>query len=293
MSPTLLVDAFGRLIPLPERVAPDPELGPEPENPLDGYLWSAFRNRSEDMRWSVREGTGTSRLWNVHEAELTYHLEPSRIGFAQVGLDVDPATPLILPELMGNDEPPPGFDLSDATAARFPTLDDAGPPTNPAIAISPLIQCLDDSLRWFGQMEVSAYQVTGYDVQPGQQEQVLGSVLAWFSVVIPSAVTPAMVTIASPQGGDRLVEHVLARTEGTGHDFFEIGPLVDASQEHDAGVDWEWLQSNRGHLGIAVKLPEWSTAAVGWLIGTVFEAALSLESAPQALSVRVSRQDQV
>lgn len=289
MSPTLLVDAFGRLIPRPERVAPDSEFTPDPENPLDGYLWSAFRNRSEHMRWSVREGTGTSHLWNVHEAELTYHLEPSRIGFAQVGLDVNPATPLILPELMSNDEPPPGFDLSDATAAPFPTLDDAGPLTNPAIAISPLIQCLDDSLRWFGQTEVSAYQVTGYDLQPGQQEHVLGSVLAWFSVVIPSALTPAMVTIASSQRGDRLTEDILARTAGTGHDLFDIGPLVDAPQKHEAGVDWEWLQMAPSDTGISLNLPEWSTAAVGWMIATVFEAALSLDSAPQALSVRVTR----
>ena len=58
MSATLFVDAFEHLIPIPERVAPDPEFTPDPENPLDGFLWSTFRNRSEHMRWSIQEGTG-------------------------------------------------------------------------------------------------------------------------------------------------------------------------------------------------------------------------------------------
>ncbi|MDE2967324.1 MAG: hypothetical protein OXS30_07570 [Chloroflexota bacterium] len=291
MPATLFADAFGRLTPIPERVAPDLEFRPAPRNPLDGYLWGAFRNRSEHMRWSVREGTGTSHLWNVEEAELTYHLEPSRIGFAQVGLEVNPATPLIPAAQMIDEEPPPGIDRSqgDWVAARLPTRDDAGPPTNPVIAISPLIQCLDDSLRWFGQTDVSAYQVTGYDLRPEPRQYLLGSVREWFSVVIPTAVTPALVTVASDQRGDSLVTEVLNRIEGLGADFFEIGPLVPASEALAAGLDWDWIPWARGDTGIAASLPEWSTAAVGWLIGTVFEAALSLESAPQALSVRVAR----
>ena len=91
--PTLYVDAFGHLDPIPERVAPDSEYRPDPENPLDGYLWAAFLNRSVQMRWSTAGSAGTSRVWDVEEAELTYHLGSSRIGFAQVGLEVKGATP--------------------------------------------------------------------------------------------------------------------------------------------------------------------------------------------------------
>lgn len=210
MPATLFVDAFGRLIPIPERIAPDPEYIPDPENPLDGYLWSAFRNRSEHMTWSIQEGTGTSHLWNVEEAELTYHLEESRIGFAQVGLEVNPATPLMPAALLIDEEPPPDVDLSQGHWAPVPTLDDAGPPTNPVIAISPLIQCLDDSLRWFGETEISAYQATGIDLQPEPNQYRLSSLLGWFSVVIPRAMTPAVVTMASTQPGDRLVADVFA-----------------------------------------------------------------------------------
>lgn len=292
MNEILLVDAFGRLVPIPERVAPDPEDRPDPENPLDGFLWSAFRNRSEHMRWSTREGTGPSALWWVHEAELTYHLEPSRIGFAQVGIDVNPATPDY--ERMRELEPPPDFDPSTVDPsqghwAAIPTLDDAGPPTDPAVAISPLIQCLDDSLRWFGEAEISSYQVTGSNLPTGPDGHSLGSILGWFSVVVPATQTDATLTIAGPSRSDTLTSEVFGRIRRSGSDFFTIGPLVDAPEEYAAGLDWEWLGLKQGQTGIAVTLPEWSTAAVGWLIGTVFDAALSLESPPRDLSVRVTR----
>ena len=292
MNPTLLADAFGRLRPIPERVAPDPE-SPLPD--LEGYLWGAFRNRSEQMRWSTREGSEAPGLWHVHEAELTYHLDGSRIGFAQVGLDVNPATADF--ERMRELEPPPDFDPSKMDPSQWqpaavPTLDDAGPPTDPAVAISPLIQCLDDSLRWFGETQISAYQVTGYDLQPAPDDHVLGSVLGWFSVALPGAKTDAVVTIASTPRGDRLVPEVsdvFDGIQGTGFRWFEIGPLIDAPPDCAAGLDWGWLGLARDRRGTAVSLPEWSTAAAGWLIAQVFNAALALDSAPENLSVRLTR----
>ena len=283
MHPTLFVDAFGRLIPIPERVAPDPEY--PSENDLDGYLWGAFRNRSEQMGWSAREGTEPSRLWNVEEAELTYHQEPQRIGFAQVGLGVNPPTHVDVP----NNPPPPGTDLSQGHWAAVPTLDDGGPPTDPAVAVPPLIQCLDDAIRWFGEAEVWSYQVTGYDLSLEEKKRRRGSVLGWFHTPVEANATSAIVTMASSQGGDHLVSDVLDLIRGTGHVFFTIGPLVDAPAEVAAGLDWKPLQLSRGEVGIAVSMPEWSTAAAGWLIEVAFEAALSLDPAPHALSVRVSR----
>ena len=282
MYPTLYVDAFGRLIPIPERVAPDSDR--PSENDLEGYLWGAFRNRSEHMGWSAREGTEPSRLWNVEEAELTYHQEPQRIGFAQVGLGVNPPTYVDVPD----NPPPPGTDLSQGHWAAVPTLDDGGPPTDPAVAIPPLIQCLDDSIRWFGEAEVWSYQVTGYDLLPRSAKRT-GSVLGWFHTPVEANAIFAIVTMASSQGGDPLVSEVFNLIRRAGHDFFTIGPLVDASEEVAAGLDWKWQELIRGEVGIAVSLPEWSTAVAGWMIETVFEAALSLEPAPHALSVRVAR----
>ena len=95
--------------------------------------------------------------------------------------------------------------------------------------------------------------------------------------------------MASSQGGDHLVSEVFNLIRKRGFDIFSIGPFVDAPEELAAGLDWRWQALTRGALGIAVSLPEWSTAAVGWLIEVAFEAALSLEPAPYSLSVRVSR----
>ncbi len=89
MSATLFVDAFGRFDPIPERVAPDPDS----PNEVYEHLWSTFLNRSAQMRWSTAGSAGTSRVWDVEEAELTFHLGSSRIGFAQVGLEVKGAIP--------------------------------------------------------------------------------------------------------------------------------------------------------------------------------------------------------
>ncbi len=285
MHPTLLVDAFGRLNPIPERVAPDPQS----PNEVHESLWSTFLDRSVHMRWSTEGSAGTPRVWDVQEAELAYHLGSSRIGFAQVGLEVKGATAVVPPKMSNLDELTPDIDLSQAGWTAVPTLDDAAPPTPPAVAIWPLIQCLDDSLRWYGETQISAYQVTGHDLPPSQSEHYPSAQLSWFCVPIPDERTSAVVTLASSQGGDRFVSDVLNLIRRYGHDFFTIGPLVDAPEEIAAGLDWRWLQLTRGQTGIAVLLPEWSTAAVGWMIGTVFEAALSLESAPHALSVRVTR----
>lgn len=228
-------------------------------------------------------------MWDMEEAELTYHLEPSRIGFAQVGLEVKGATAVEPPEMPMPDVLPPDVDLSQAGWAAVPRLDDAAPPTPPGVAIWPLIQCLDDSLRWYGETEITAYQVTGRNLPPGQSSHYPRSALGWFSVPIPDERKSAVLTMASSQGGDAMVSDVLNVIRRSGRDSFTIGPLVDAPEEIAAGLDWRWIQSTRGQAGIAVQLPEWSTAAVGWLIGTVFEAVLSFEPAPHALSVRVTR----
>jgi hypothetical protein len=285
MYPTLFVDAFGRLVPIPERVAPD-TYSP---NEVHKTLWSTFLDRSVQMQWSTEGSAGTSRVWDVEEAELTYHLGSSRIGFAQVGLEVKGATAVEPPEMTMPDELPTDIDLSQAGWAAVPTLDDAAPPTPSGVAIWPLIQCLDDSLRWYGETEATAYQVTGRNLPPGQSNHYPRSELAWFCVPVPDERTSAVVALASSQGGDALVSDVMNVIRRYGRDFFTIGPLVDAPEEIAAGLDWGWLQLTRGEVGIAVSLPEWSTTAVGWLIGTVFEAALSLDSPPHSLSVRVTR----
>lgn len=113
--------------------------------------------------------------------------------------------------------------------------------------------------------------------------------LGWFSAAVPGAQTDAVVAIASTQRGNRLFFEVIDGLQGAGFRFFEIGSLIDAVPDYAARLDLGWLGLARGQRGIAAKLPECSTAAVGWLIAQVFNVVLSLESPSQALSIRVTR----
>lgn len=292
MSTTLIVEAYGRLTPIAERVAPDPE---SPQDVRE-YLWGAFHARSALMGWSASDTGGPSRLWNVEEAELTYPQrgDGSSIGFAQVGLDVNPATALESHVIL--DAPPDAELLRTALPsegwAPVPTNDDAGSQTDPVVAIPPLVQCLDDSLRWFGEVEVSAVQVTGYDLEQTHQDSPqyhLEHLLAWF-IRNPSERVQAVVTLAvSPQDDRDTVLEILSHIHETNSGRFEVGPLVSALDGHAAGDDVARLRWSRCDTAIAVTMPEWSTAAAGWLLGRVFGAALSLDPAPFHLSFRVTR----
>ena len=298
MSATLIVDLLGHLSPIPERVAPaDATASPDQEADLDGYLWGVFLPRSELMGWSNSRFDGTATLWNVEEAELTYHLEESQIGFAQVGLDVgpriagtlDPSTPIYV------DGPfPERPDPNAAEGAHFaPFPMPEVPSTDPAVAIPPLIQCVDDSLRWFGETEVSAFQVTGLDVSRTTQPYPFAfvSVLNWFDVGAEQSRPRAVVTVAADQWDDRIAAEVVAAIQQTNTGSFRIGPLTSAPEGYDAGPEMAFMQWIRGESGIAISMPEWSPSAVGWVIARVFDAVLSRDPAPQNLSVRLTRTD--
>ena len=289
MAATLVVDVFGCLAPRPERVAPDPEmLGPQD---WGWYLWSIFSSRSEHMGWSVREKRGASGLWSVEEAAVTLHDEQTRIGFAQVGLEVNRASIHIDDSPVFLEGPPPGVDLSDAGWAAFPSPVDAGSTTDPAVAITPLIQCVDDSLRWFGETEVSAYQVTGTDLQLGRRSHPyrLASVFDWYSIESGVRKQAAITMAVWPRGELSLASEVAARIYQTNTGPFEIGLQVSGPEEYAAGPDWGWIPWYRDDTQVEVSLPEWSPAAAGWMIAKVFDIALSLESPPRDLSVRVTR----
>ena len=291
---TLIVDAFGRLSPIPERVAPDePSASPDQDVDLDGYLWGVFLPRSELMGWSNSRLDGTATLWNVEEAELTYHVEDYRIGWAQVGLDVRPtidATEASSQPTL-SDEEIAKLDPSEGDWAPFP-IPDAGPATDPSVAIPPLIQCVDDSIRWFGKTEISAIQVTGLDVSRTKQPYAFAffSVLNWFNVGADSRAR-AVVTVAADQWDARSLAEVVSVIQQTNTGAFAFGPLVATPGEHAAGPEMRWIQWARVDQGVAVSMPEWSPAAVGWVIARVFDAVLARDSAPQNLSVRVTRLD--
>jgi len=300
MNATLVVDMFGSLSPIPERVARDPDdLYPDKENPLDGYLWGVFLPRSEMMGWSNSRFDGTALLWNVEEAELTYHIEESRIGFTQVGLNTG------IGELLDqsgeaarhielSESEIAQLDLSQAEWAPYPIAE--SPATDPAVVIPPLVQCSDDSIRWFGEAELSAVQVTGIDVTRTKRPYAFEStsVLNWFNTQSAEPKAHAVVTILA-DGWDDGKTTALADENRRWHSgSLEFGALVSVPEDYVPRPAWmrdEWAELD-AKLGIPVLMPEWDASSIGWIIARVFDLVLALDSAPGNLAVRVTRLDE-
>ena len=275
---TILAEMFGHLALNQDRAV----------DVLDEDLYSVFRARSELMGWSTINSPGkSSLLWGMNEAELTNEDDGHRIGFAQVGLDVGWNTDIVDRSEL---EPPRLSNQRVGKPASFPTRPTT-PPTDPVLAIPPLIQCLDDSLRWFGEAEVAAAQVTAIDIERRQQSCLdhLVSALNWFNIGTAIERPRALVTVAADQWDEGKEADVVAAIHQTNTGSFEIGSLIPAPAEYAAGPDWAWPQFARTNMGLDVSMPEWSPSTVGWVVARLFEAALSLDPAPQALSVRVSR----
>ena len=286
--PSLVVAAYGQLSPNPNLL----------DSNAEEDLYSVFLARSELMRWSNYYSTTssqlTSPLWAMNEAELSYANDGSAIGFAQVGLDADPsidATEAASQPTLSEDEIAK-LGPSQYVPARHPI--DSGPPTDPAMAIPPLVQCLDDALRWFGETDVSAFQVTATHLPSEQRSNLLhlGAVLNWFNIISVKPKARAVVTVAADQWDERAAAQVFAFIQRTKSGSFEIGPLITAPDDYAAQPDWQQIKWPTVDTGVAVSLPEWSPAAVGWVIATLFDAILSHDPAPQHLSVRVTRTEE-
>ena len=247
------------------------------------------------MGWSGGESEGKPLLWAVHEAELTYHVEESRIGWAQVGLDVGSGITEIGDRSTLDEGPPAGVDLSSADWAAYP-MPDAGPATDPAVAIPPLIQCVDDSLRWFGETELSALQVTGFNVSRTKRPYEFDSIdaLSWFRAPSSALNIPAVVTFAADRWDDRMAAAVADEVRQWNTGSFEFGSLVPVPGDYISRPEWMGVgwATDASNLGIPVSMAEWSASSIGWIIARAFDLTLSLDAAPANVAVRVTRLDE-
>ncbi len=275
----MLAEAFGRLSSHQDRAV----------DVLGEDLYSIFLARSQLMGWSTIGSSASpgevSPLWDMNEAELTEEEGGCRIGFAQVGLDVGSRSSVVEPQEQG-----PAGDPSGLRAAPFPGVPNE-PSTDPVLAIPPLIQCLDDSLRWFGEVEVTAVQVTAFDIAPRQRSYLhrLVSELNWFNIEAALEHPQALATVATEQWNATKEARVVAAIRQTNTGPFEIGARIRAPAECVAGPEFVGLQWGRTSTGLDISMPLWSAGAVGWVIARLFEAVLAREPAPQHLSVRVTR----
>ncbi len=320
---TMFVEAFGCLSPSMAIVSADDEDGLMALVSADGEpyyqdLYSTFLDRALLMGWDEERAYGKSvkersnRLWGMEEAELTLDQAGSRIGFVQVGFDIgsggsgtlDPSTPIwdasphhAHPDADLGEIGSPPIDpavLSTGTWAAYP-MPDAPPPTPPTIGIPPLLQCVDDAIRWFGDTEISAYQLTGFELSPGQQSSVheLWGCLNWFRTGPSRPGTEAVVSMAADLWDERIASAVADEVCQMQSSPFEFEPLIAVADEHAARTtelrdEWADLDSQPG---LRVAMPQWSASAVGWIIALLFGVVLGQDPAPANLAVRVTRLD--
>ena len=277
---TLFVEAFGEL-------SRDANLrGMILEEEED--LYSVFRERGELMRW-MSSPNDRPMLWGMEEAELTDGDDASRIGWVQVGLNVGPFEPIREPPppVLGQGNAPPGLHW------RYESFGADRRASEPVEVLPALIQCFDDSLRRFGAVEVSGFQVTasGLETSIGDRLGYLGSVLNWFNLdskARADAIVAFDQALLKDDDVHKLVAGLRRRKNGT----FEFRSVVDVPDDCMVEVTTSaYLHpvTPQTHQGVLVSLPEWTPSAAGWVLARVINAARALESDTSSFAIRITR----
>ena len=280
MSSVLFVEAFGQLFQGAdlERIVSEDA----------GDLYSVFEARAESMGWSSTPSSRPARrrplLWHMNEAELTAGIDDSRIGYVQVGLDVGDVERTRVPV---PSPPVIGF--------RYAPLGVRRRSVEPAVVLPALIQCFDDALRRFGDVELSALQVTANFLDPWTQSypRALTSGLNWFNTILKGHVD-ALIAFDQELLGGQTEEALVASLRRKNTGSFEFGPVVAVPEQHsvrawvDAPPVYSISPAHSG-LGVSVTLSEWTASAVAWVLAMVIDTARSIEPDVSSFAVRVTR----
>ena len=230
----------------------------------EAALYATFSARADLMGWSTTLGRSSSPdlpgpperpvLWWMHEAELTAGAGTPRIGFVQVGLETG---------------------------------------VEPAMAMPPLVQCFDDALHRFGEVELSGLQVTCRYLQPhkGSSAWDLLSGLSWFSTA-RGARPNALIAFDNGFLGGLAESEFVASIRGMGAGFFEFGPRMPAPPETVVDTTLgQYLEKplTPAAWGVPVTLPEWSASSAAWALATVIDVARSGGPGPRNFAVRLTR----
>ena len=175
-----------------------------------------------------------SNLWGMNEAELTPEDSRDRIGYVQVGLGRD-------------------TDLSEV--------------------LPPLAQCLDDALRRFGSVELSAIQVTASLLGPPITSRLgdLSSGLNWFSL-LSERETACLLTLDQSTFDARLRRSLMFKYKGVGlaHPRCRIKKPPEMSFYEEP--------ARRSAAGMTIVLPEWSASAIGWVLAMAADVTIGSRS---------------
>ena len=273
MSSLLFIEAFGQLL----RDANLESIVSEDEEDL----YSVFRARAELMGWSTTSARSRSLLWEINEAELTDGIDPSRIGWVQVGLNVGDLEPTKVPPAPG-----PGY--------YYAPLGFHQRSAEPAMVLPALIQCFHDALCRFGVVELSGFQVTANFLDPRTQPYVnrLISGLNWFNTTMKRR-ADALIAFDQEFLGGHTEAELLARLRRRNTGSFEFGPVVAVPEQHSvrAGVEapHRYISPAHSGLGVSVTLPEWTASAAAWVLAMVIDTARVSAPDVSNFTVRIVR----
>ena len=296
VTPIIILEAFGEL-PATElieserqRERREAELPPSGVVEV-GVLHRAFESRAELMGWSAtsRRAPLPTSLWNMFEAGLTGGTDDaSLIGWVYVGLANPTDLGQGLPEMSGPGTGPGWAALRKPSGYHESTV--ALP-----IALSPLLQCLDDALGRIGPATVTGYQLTCYgaNLQPrGRYRGHLVGGASWFGVPSREVPADALITLNEGSIGGGVSE--LLRALRYRDDFgFNFGLAQDVAHQHRVRTPDSPPKPNiffhPADLGISVGLPEWTAGSVGWALAAVVDAARDLTPHVENFAIRITR----
>ena len=156
----------------------------------------------------------------------------------------------------------------------------------------PLVQCLDDSLRRIGAVDVSGFQVTiyGAGLQAERVAVDLYTAAMWFTT--PTGPQDGLEALISFDGGLPPAENLLDSLRGRNTDPFNfaLAGVVDRCAIRGPGATpFPRITFVPSDLGVSVRMPEWTASAVGWVLAaiveTVGESILDVEN----FVVRITR----
>ena len=280
MSSVLFVEAFGQLF-----------QGADLEGIVSedaGDLYSVFDARAESMCWSTAFSTRPARrrplLWHMNEAELTAGIDDSRIGYVQVGLDIGDVERTRAPV------PSPSV-----TGFHYAALGIRRRSVEPAVVLPALVQCFDDALRRFGDVELSALQVSAHSLDPWTNSYpcALISTLNWFNT-IPKRRANALIAFDQELLAGQTEEELVASLRRKNTGSFEFGPVVAVHGQYlvRASADVPhvyFITPAHSGLGVSVTMPEWTPSAIAWVIAMVIDTARASAPDVNSLAVRVTR----
>ena len=243
-------------------------------------LYSVFRARAELMGWSTTSARGRSLLWHINEAELTAGIDPDRIGWVQVGLDVGEFVSPRIPSA-----PVPGY--------YYAPLGFHQRSAEPSMVLLALFQCFHDALCRFGVVELSGLQVTANYLDPRQPyDNRLISGLNWFNTTLKGKANALIAFDQELLGGHSEAE-LLARLRRRNTGSFEFRSVVSVPEQYSVRASVETpvrsIFPARSGLGLSVTLPEWTASAAAWVLAMVIDTARAIAPEVGNFTVRIVR----